>query len=137
MIEIKDLSFRYADNLPLLLKGLNLTIQPGRVVAFMGPSGCGKSTLAKLLQGLYRPSEGRITLDGNDITHLAANELRINFGVVPQETILFSGTVYDNLISAHPHATFEQVTKACQIAEIHDVIEQLPKGIRQRSGSGV
>jgi ABC-type multidrug transport system fused ATPase/permease subunit len=53
-------------------------------------------------------------LDGNDITHLAANELRLNFGVVPQETVLFSGTVYDNLIAARPHATFEQVVKACQ-----------------------
>ena len=70
---------------------------------------CGKSTLAKLLQGMYRPSVGVIGLDGTDITHLAANELRSNFGVVPQETILFSGTIYDNLIAAHPHATFEQV----------------------------
>ena len=96
---------------------MNLTIEPGRVVAFMGPSGCGKSTLAKLLQGLYRPSEGRIKLDGNDIANLAANEIGINFGVVPQEIILFSGTVYENLISAHPHATFEQVIKACQVAE--------------------
>lgn len=134
LIKIEGLSFRYAENLPLLLKGLNLTIEPGRVVAFMGPSGCGKSTLAKLLQGLYRPSEGRITLDGNDITYLAANELRINFGVVPQETVLFSGSVYENLISAHPHATFEQVTQACQVAEIHDVIEQLPKGYQTEIG---
>jgi len=134
LIEIEGLSFRYAENLPLLLKGLNLTIEPGRVLAFMGPSGCGKSTLGKLLQGLYRPSEGRIKLDGSDITFLAANELRMNFGVVPQETILFSGTVYDNLISAHPHATFEQVTKACQIAEIHDVIERLPKGYQTEIG---
>jgi subfamily B ATP-binding cassette protein HlyB/CyaB len=134
VIEIEGLSFRYAESLPLLLRGLNLTIEPGRVVAFMGPSGCGKSTLAKLLQGLYRPSEGRIRLDGNDITYLAANELRINFGVVPQETILFSGTVYDNLISAHPHATFEQVTKACQVAEIHEVIERLPKGYQTEIG---
>jgi subfamily B ATP-binding cassette protein HlyB/CyaB len=134
VIGIEGLSFRYAENLPLLLKGLTLTIEPGRVVAFMGPSGCGKSTLAKLLQGLYRPSEGRIKLDGNDITYLAANELRINFGVVPQETILFSGTVYDNLISAHPHATFEQVTKACQVAEIHEVIERLPKGYQTEIG---
>jgi ATP-binding cassette, subfamily B, bacterial HlyB/CyaB len=133
-IEIEGLSFRYADGLPLLLKGLNLKIEPGRVVAFMGPSGCGKSTLAKLLQGLYRPSEGRIKLDGNDISYLAANELRINFGVVPQETILFSGTVYENLISAHPHATFDQVTKACKVAEIHDLIEGLPKGYQTEIG---
>ncbi len=134
LIEIEELSFRYAENLPLLLKGLSLKIEPGRVVALMGPSGCGKSTLAKLLQGLYRPSEGRILLDGNDITYLAANELRINFGVVPQETILFSGTVYENLISANPHATFEQVIRACQVAEIHEVLERLPHGYQTEIG---
>jgi subfamily B ATP-binding cassette protein HlyB/CyaB len=134
LIEIEQLSFRYADHLPLLLKGLTLRIEPGRVVAFMGPSGCGKSTLAKLLQGMCRPTDGRIKLDGNDITHLAANELRLNFGVVPQETILFSGTIYDNLIAAHPHATFEQVVKACRVAEIHEVIESLPKGYQTEIG---
>lgn len=134
LIEIEQVTFRYAEHLPLLLKGLTLRIEPGRVVAFMGPSGCGKSTLAKLLQGMYRPTDGRIKLDGNDITHLAANELRLNFGVVPQETVLFSGTVYDNLIAAHPHATFEQVVKACQAAEIHEVIERLPKGYQTEIG---
>ena len=134
LIEIEQVSFRYAEHLPLLLKGLTLRIETGRVVAFMGPSGCGKSTLAKLLQGMYRPTDGRIKLDGNDITHLAANELRLNFGVVPQDTVLFSGTVYDNLIAAHPHATFEQVVKACQAAEIHEVIERLPKGYQTEIG---
>jgi subfamily B ATP-binding cassette protein HlyB/CyaB len=128
LVEIEGLSFRYSEGLPLLLRGLNLKIEPGRVVAFMGPSGCGKSTLAKLLQGLYRPSEGRIKLDGTDISFLAANELRVNFGVVPQETVLFSGTVYENLIFANPHAMLEQVIQACRAAEIHDVIENLPKG---------
>lgn len=134
LIEIEGLSFRYSEQLQSLLKGLTLRIEPGRVVAFMGPSGCGKSTLAKLLQGMYRPSEGTIRLDGTDITHLAANELRMNFGVVPQETVLFSGTIYENLISAHPHATFEQVIKACQLAEIHDVIERLPQGYQSQIG---
>jgi subfamily B ATP-binding cassette protein HlyB/CyaB len=134
LIEIEDLTFRYAEDLPPLLNKLRLTIRPGRIVAFMGPSGCGKSTLTKLLQGFFRPTEGRIKVDGADITHLAANELRINFGVVPQETMLFSGTVYENLVAAHPHATFEQVTRACQIAEIHDVIEKLPKGYQTEIG---
>jgi subfamily B ATP-binding cassette protein HlyB/CyaB len=134
MIEIEGLSFRYGEGLPLLLKGLNLKIEPGRVIAFMGPSGCGKSTLAKLLQGLYRASEGRIKLDGTDIGFLAANELRVNFGVVPQETILFSRTVYENLIFANPHATLEQVIQVCKAAEIHEVIEQLPKGYQTEIG---
>jgi len=66
----------------------------------MGPSGSGKSTLAKLLLGFYQPNEGQINLDGKDIRHLAANELRTTFGVVPQETVLFSGTLYDNLVMA-------------------------------------
>jgi ATP-binding cassette, subfamily B, bacterial HlyB/CyaB len=134
LIEIEQLCFRYADHLPTVLKGLSLRVEPGRVVAFMGPSGCGKSTLAKLLQGMYRPSEGHIRLDGTDIGFLAANELRANFGVVPQETILFSGTVYDNLMSASPHSTFEQVVEACRTAEIHDVIERLPKGYQTEIG---
>jgi subfamily B ATP-binding cassette protein HlyB/CyaB len=83
---------------------------------------------------MYRPSEGRIKIDGNDITYLAANELRANFGVVPQETILFSGTVYENLTAAQPHATFEQIIKACRVAEIHDTIEQLPQGYQTEIG---
>ena len=134
LIQIEEIGFRYAEHLPQLLSGLTLRIEPGRMVALMGPSGCGKSTLAKLLQGMYRPTEGRIRLDGTDITYLVANELRLNFGVVPQETVLFSGTVYENLISAHPHATFEQVVKACQLAEVHEVIERLPNGYQSQLG---
>ena len=100
----------------------------------MGPSGSGKSTLAKLMQGFYQPSDGQITIDGRDIRYLSANELRQHFGVVPQETIQFSGTLYDNLILANPHASFEQVVQACKMAEIHDVIEKLPKGYQTEVG---
>jgi subfamily B ATP-binding cassette protein HlyB/CyaB len=92
-IEIEGLSFRYGENLPFLYQDFGFTVEPGKVVAIMGPSGSGKSTLAKLLQGFYVPAGGTIKLDGNDIRHLSANELRHYFGVVPQETILFSGTV--------------------------------------------
>jgi len=99
-----------------------------------GPSGCGKSTLAKLMQGFYFPQEGQITIDGRDIRQLAANELRAYFGVVPQETILFSGTIYDNLVMAHPHAGFEDVIAAAQAAEIHEVIEKLPQGYQTEIG---
>jgi subfamily B ATP-binding cassette protein HlyB/CyaB len=134
LIEIDDLGFRYGPQLPLLFKGLDLRIEPGRITALMGPSGCGKSTLAKLLQGMYRPSEGRILIDGQDISYLPANELRANFGVVPQETILFSGTIYSNLIAADARATFEQVTRACRVAEIHDTIERLPNGYQTEIG---
>lgn len=133
-IEIRDLSFRYAEELPWLYRNFNLSIPAGKTVAIMGSSGSGKSTLAKLLQGFYLPTEGQIKLDGADVRHLAANELRRNFGVVPQETILFSGTIYDNLLIANPNANFEQIVQACKMAEIHDLIESLPKGYQTEIG---
>jgi subfamily B ATP-binding cassette protein HlyB/CyaB len=133
-IEIRRLSFRYGDNLPYLYRDLSFTITPGACVAIMGPSGSGKSTLARLLQGFYLPSDGAILLDGLDVRHLSANELRQYFGVVPQDTVLFSGTVYENLVIANPHTDFERVVQACKLAEIHDVIEQLPEGYQTRIG---
>ncbi|MFZ5659597.1 MAG: peptidase domain-containing ABC transporter [Pseudomonadota bacterium] len=133
-IEIKDLGFRYSEQHPWLYRNLSLALPTGKLTVLMGPSGCGKSTLAKLMQGFYFPQEGQIRIDGRDIRQLAANELRAYFGVVPQETVLFSGTVYDNLIMAHPHASFEDVIAACQAAEIHDVIETLPQGYQTELG---
>jgi len=133
-IVIEQLSFRYNEHLPYLYRELSFTLSAGACLALMGPSGSGKSTLAKLLQGFYLPTDGRILIDGRDIRHLSANELRSNFGVVPQETMLFSGTVYDNLILANPHASFEQVINACKMAEIHATIEGLPEGYQTPLG---
>ncbi len=133
-IEIAGLSFRYGDNLPYIIRNLDLRIRFGSCVALTGPSGCGKSTLAKLLQGFYSATDGRILIDNRDIRNLSANELRQNFGVVPQETVLFSGTIYDNLILANPLASFEQIIQACRMAEVHDTIEQLPDGYRTEIG---
>ncbi len=133
-IGIHDLAFRYSDHHPWLYRKLDLHFKPGRLSVIMGPSGCGKSTLAKLLLGFYLPVEGRIALDGRDIRHLAANELRSAFGMVPQDTVLFSGTLYDNLVMAHPHASFDDVIAACKAAEIHDTIEALPDGYQTHIG---
>ncbi len=133
-IEVERLAFRYADDLPYLYQDLSISIAPGKTIALMGPSGSGKSTLAKLLLGFYVPTQGQIKLDGIDIRHLSANELRATFGVVPQETMLFSGTIYDNLLMANPHASFEQITQACQMAEIHATIEALPQGYQTPIG---
>ena len=133
-IDIRDVGFRYSERRPWLYRNLSLAIPTGKLTVLMGPSGCGKSTLAKLMQGFYWPQEGQITLDGREIRHLAANELRATFGVVPQETVLFSGTVYDNLAMAHPHASFEDVIAACRAAEIHEVIEKLPQGYQTEIG---
>jgi subfamily B ATP-binding cassette protein HlyB/CyaB len=133
-IEFMGVGFRYGDELPWLYRGLDLVIEPGRAVTIMGPSGSGKSTLAKLLQGFYRPSEGAIRVDGVDVRHQAVNELRSCFGVVPQETVLFSGTILDNLLAACPAATFHEVVQACKRAEIHDTIEALPQGYQTEVG---
>jgi subfamily B ATP-binding cassette protein HlyB/CyaB len=133
-IEIRGLGFRHADNLPWLYRNLELTVEPGECVALLGPSGSGKSTLAKLLQGFHLATEGTIRLDGHDVRHLAANELRAGFGVVPQEAVLFSGTLYDNLSVAHPNACFEDVVEACRRAGIHAFIESLPLGYQTPVG---
>jgi subfamily B ATP-binding cassette protein HlyB/CyaB len=133
-IRIGDMAFRYAQHLPLVYENLSLTIRPGQTIGIMGPSGCGKSTLAKLLQGFYQPSAGRICIDGVDIRYMSANALRSYFGVVPQETTLFSGTIYDNLQMASPDASFEQIVAACKMAEIHSVIEALPQGYQTEIG---
>jgi subfamily B ATP-binding cassette protein HlyB/CyaB len=134
VIEITDLAFRYADNLPYLYDGFALEVKTGQLVAVMGPSGAGKSTLAKLLQGFYQPTNGAIRMDGVDIRYLSANELRGHFGVVPQETTLFSGTILDNVRLANPFASFEQVVAACKMAEIHAAIEALPNGYQTEIG---
>ena len=133
-IEMEGLGFRYSERHPWLFRAFDLVIRPGSLVAVMGPSGSGKSTLAKLLLGFYQPEEGRIQLDGRDIRQLSANELRQSFGVVPQETQLYSGTVLDNLAMANPYASFEEIVAACRMAEIHEVIESLPQGYRTEIG---
>ncbi len=133
-IDLVNLAFRYDDHHPWLYRNLNMRFKPGHLTVLMGPSGCGKSTLAKLLLGFYQASDGLIQLDGKDIRHLAANELRAAFGVVPQETVLFSGSLYDNLVMAHPHAGFDDVIEACKAAEIHETIEKLPEGYQTEIG---
>ncbi|MGH8738837.1 MAG: peptidase domain-containing ABC transporter, partial [Burkholderiales bacterium] len=133
-IEFQAVSFRYSDKYPWLYRNLNLVIKPGQLSVLVGPSGSGKSTLAKLLLGFYPPSDGRILMEGQDTRTMSANELRAAFGVVPQETTLFSGSVYDNLQMANPQAGFAQIAEACRMAEIHEFIEALPQGYQTPLG---
>jgi subfamily B ATP-binding cassette protein HlyB/CyaB len=133
-VRIEGISFRYSPAHPHLYRDLSLVLRPGRLTVLSGPSGSGKSTLAKLLLGFYPPEQGCIAIDGRDIRHFTANELRQYFGVVPQETVLFSGTIYENLIAAEPNAGFGDVINACRLAEIHEAIEKLPKGYSTEIG---
>ena len=134
LIALDHLAFRHAEERPFLYEDLSVAVDAGQCVAIRGPSGCGKSTLAKLLQGFHLPTRGAIRIDGIDIRHLAANELRASFGVVPQETVLFAGTLLENLQLANPTATFDEVVRACRMAEIHEVIERLPRGYETEIG---
>lgn len=133
-VRINQLSFRYGPDQPWLFRNLSIALEPGCITVLTGASGTGKSTLAKLLLGYYPPLEGGIRIDGQDIAHFCPNELRHYFGVVPQETVLFSGSVYENLIAANPHAGFDDVVDACRVAEIHDTIAVLPQGYNSRIG---
>ena len=133
-IKFRGVGYRYAADRPYVLREFDLDVAAGECVVVMGPSGSGKSTLTKLLQGFLWPGEGQVLLDGHDTRHLSANELRAHFGVVPQETILFSGTILDNLLLANPVATFEMAVQAAKVAEIHETIEALPAGYKTDVG---
>ncbi len=127
-ITFENVTFAYAEGQPPAIHNLDLTIERGEVIAIMGPLGSGKSTLAKLLQGLYKPSSGRILIDKTDISHISAPSLRRQLGVVPQETQLFAGTVRENIAMGTTHATPERVVAAAKFVGAHDFIQRLPNG---------
>lgn len=127
-LEVQGLSFRYSPDLPPLYEDFNLTVEPGQVVLVTGPSGSGKSTLAKVLLGLYPWYGGTVKVDGRDTRSMSINELRSHFGVVPQEAVLFSGSLLHNLINGVPGATLAHAVHACKQAGIHETIENLPNG---------
>jgi subfamily B ATP-binding cassette protein HlyB/CyaB len=125
--------FRYGDG-PWLFRGLDLDVAAGRCVVVTGPSGCGKSSLVKLVAGFALATEGAVRLDGRDVRAMAADELRGSLGIVPQETVLFAGTVLENLLHGQPHATQADVERACRRAGVHEAIAALPAGYRTTIG---
>lgn len=133
-IEFCGVGFRYDMDHPFLYRDFNLVVEAGSMVAILGASGSGKSTLRRLLQGHCAPSEGAIRIAGVDIRHLGAAELRAMFGVVPQDVVLFSGSVYDNLTLGDPQVQAQDVTVACKAASIHQTILCLPEGYLTRVG---
>jgi subfamily B ATP-binding cassette protein HlyB/CyaB len=128
VVALEGAGYRHSPEAPFLFRGLDFVIEPGRCVVLTGPSGAGKSTLARLLQGFYPLTEGRVAVDGVDARTIPVNQLRRHFGVVAQDAVLFSGTVFENLVIAAPQATFEDVVQACRIVRVHAEIEALPGG---------
>src|SRR5512136_1144363 len=128
-IAFENVSFHYNGNTAeVVLDGINLVAEPGQTVAILGATGAGKSTLINLVPRFYDTSSGRVLIDGRDVRQIEEDSLLAHIGIVPQESILFSGTVRDNIRYGCPQATDEQVITAAKAAQAHDFIMELPNG---------
>ena len=117
-----------------ILHDLSFTAKPGQAIGLVGPSGAGKSTVASLLPRFYDCDAGTIRIDGTDIRHVTLDSLRNQVGIVPQETILFNGSVYDNILYGRLDATKEEIEAAAKAANAHDFIMELPEGYNTMLG---
>lgn len=124
-IEIKNLKFRYGTR-RLVLDDINLTIKKGQKVAFVGESGSGKTTLSKLLLHMYSPEKGEILINNNNIEDIKIEKLRVRIAYIPQETFLFSGTIYENLALGTDDISIDNIIEASKKAQAHDFINELP-----------
>ena len=133
-VEYSGVSFRFAEQGKLQLMNVGFEIPAGSFIGVVGSSGSGKSTLLKLLTRLYEPTEGLIRIDGNDISKVDLYSLRAQIGVVPQDSLLFDGTVLSNIALTRPDAGFEEVVLAAQVACAHDFIQAMPSGYSSSVG---
>ncbi|MBM3136937.1 MAG: ABC transporter ATP-binding protein [Chloroflexi bacterium] len=135
-IKFENVGFFYSGNCEeKVLDGIDMTIELGQTVAILGSTGSGKSTLVNLIPRFYEISEGRITIDGIDIRDVTQDSLRSKISVVPQETVLFSGTVKENIAFGMLDATDEEIISAAKAAQAHDFISELPEGYETQVAS--
>ena len=127
VVRFKNVSFSYDGQTPVL-RSISLGVEAGERVAVVGSSGAGKSTLVNLIPRFYDPADGVVEIDGRDVRNLKLRSLRRQIGLVPQETVLFIGTIRDNIAYARPEATQTEVVAAAKIANAHEFIVSLPKG---------
>ena len=132
-VTFDNVTFAYNNGEPVL-HNMSIDIEPGRVLAIVGPSGAGKSTVANLLPRFYDPQEGTIRIDGIDIREVTVASLREQLAMVPQDTILFSASIYENILYGRLDATREEVVQAAQSSNAHDFILQLPDGYDTQIG---
>ena len=132
-VEFKDITFSYKEGQPAL-QHISLKAEPGQMIALVGPSGSGKSTIANLIPRFYDVDSGVITIDDHDIRQVTADSLREQIGLVPQETMLFSTTVMENIRYGRLDATDEEVIEAAKAANAEEFIKELPEGYDTKLG---
>ena len=132
-VEFKDITFSYKEGQPAL-QHISLKAEPGQMIALVGPSGSGKSTIANLIPRFYDVDSGTISIDGHDIRQVTADSLREQIGLVPQETMLFSTTVMENIRYGRLDATDEEVVEAARAANAEEFIKDLPEGYDTKLG---
>ena len=133
-VSFEDVTFSFDKNNSNVLNNVSFEIEKGQFVGIVGESGSGKSTLMKLLSRLYSPNIGKVKIDGYDIDKVELYSLRRQIGIVPQEPILFSGTVMENIALTQSEATNNEIIKAAKLAEAHDFIMNLPNGYSSEVG---
>jgi len=132
-VSFQNVTFEYKPNEPAL-NSISLEVKPGQMVAIVGPSGAGKSTIANLIPRFYDLKSGNIFIDDIDITDVTLDSLRQQIGIVPQETVLFNGSIYDNILYGDLNATKEQVIAATKAANAHEFIMTMPNGYDSQIG---
>ncbi|MCW8971571.1 MAG: ATP-binding cassette domain-containing protein, partial [Rhodospirillales bacterium] len=133
-IVLEKVSFSYLPNAPKVVGDVKLKLGPGGMTALVGRNGCGKTTLIKLIQGLYKPTDGRVLLDGADIAQFTRSEIAAWIGYAPQECVLFTGTIRDNIAISKPGAPDEEVIESSTKAGVHQFIIDLPDGYATQIG---
>ncbi|MGB0564711.1 MAG: peptidase domain-containing ABC transporter, partial [Spirulinaceae cyanobacterium] len=133
-VQYENVAFRFKPGGPLQLMQVNLDIPAGEFVGIVGRSGAGKSTLTKLLVRLYDWETGRILIDGYDVAKVELYSLRRQIGVVPQDPLLFDGTIQENIAMHNPEAASQEIIEAAKVAAAHDFIMELPSGYNTRVG---
>ena len=133
-VAFENVNFQFSDKSKLILKNINFQIQSGSFIGVVGESGSGKSTLLKLINQILIPTNGIIRIDDFDISKVNLYSYRSQIGVVPQDSILFKGTVQQNIALAKPEANFDEISKAAKLADAHDFIQKLTSGYSTEVG---
>ena len=135
-IEFRNVRFNYSSDGDDELSGISFTVKNGQTVGIIGGTGSGKSTLISLIPRFYDTSDGAVLVDGNDVRDYPFEQLRKKFGIVPQQSVLFSGTIRDNMKWQNPDASDEEINRALQIAQAAEFVDKLPNGLDSRVEQG-